>query len=50
MAKKMGYNSLDELVEEIQNEEIHANDSFEIAYNLYSSSTLKIYSKNYLKL
>ena len=46
MAKKMGYNSLDELVEEIQNEEIHANDSFEIAYNLYSSS---MHSQNLFK-
>ena len=37
MAKKMGYTSLDELKGEIQDSDISQADSFQVAYNLYSS-------------
>ena len=46
IAKKMGHNTLDELTEKYQGNEIDPNDSFQIAYNLYSS---KMYSQDYFK-
>ena len=44
MAKKMGYNSLDELIDEIQDADMSQADSFQAAYNLYSS---RLHSENH---
>ena len=46
MAKKMGFNSLDELTNEIQDNDISQADSFQTAYNLYSS---RLHSENHFK-
>lgn len=44
LAIKMGYNSLDELEEEIQVDDIPPNESFQAAYNIYAT---KMHSKNH---
>jgi len=44
LAIKMGYNSLDELEEQIQDENMTLSESFQAAYNIYATRML---SKNY---
>ena len=46
MAKKMGYTSLEELISEIQDSDMGQDESFQAAYNLYSS---RLHSENHFK-